>query len=251
MVDVRVRVLGVGVHSISQEAILEKIAVAASGGTRQLILHANLRGLNLAWEQPWLREFYNQADLVYCDGTGVKLGARLLGGDIQERYTLADWIWPLAGLAASRGFRLFLLGNPPCVAEKAAQNLLFRLPELRIAGFQHGFFDKSPESVENKAVIDRINDLQPEILLVGFGMPVQERWLCQNWPRLRVNVAISCGALFEYLSGDLKRGPRWMTNNYLEWLVRMLVAPRRYAGRYLRDIPIFYFRILKLRLQGE
>ncbi len=87
-------------------------------------------------------------------------------------------------------------------------------------------------------MIEAINACQPNMLLVGFGMPVQEGWLNENWPRLNVNVAITCGALFEYLSGDLPRGPHWMTQNYLEWLARLAISPRRYAGRYCGIFPL-------------
>ena len=76
-------------------------------------------------------------------------------------------------------------------------------------------------------------------------MPVQERWLIENWSGLKANVAITCGALFEYLSGDLPRGPRWMTQIYLDWLARLMISPRRYAWRYFRDLPFFTYRIAK------
>jgi N-acetylglucosaminyldiphosphoundecaprenol N-acetyl-beta-D-mannosaminyltransferase len=247
----KINLIGVGVDPLSREMLLDKVDEAIGGGGRLLIAHANLHGLNLAYEQPWLRDFYNRADLVYCDGMGVKLGARIVGGEIKERYTLADWIWELAGLAAEKGFRLFLLGNPPGVAEKAAQNLTRQYPTLQIAGVQHGYFEKSALSSENEGVVAEINRHQPDILLVGFGMPVQERWLDQNWPQLEAHVAITCGALFEYLSGDLKRGPRWMTDHYLEWLARLLISPRRYLGRYMRDLPLFFYRLTKQRLNGS
>ncbi len=241
-------ILGVGVDAISLAGVLDKVQTAVSGGGHFLISHVNITGLNLAYEQPWLRDFYNRCDLVYCDGMGVQLAARWLGTPLPERFTLADWVWRLAGLAAESRFSLYLLGNPPGVAEKAAHKLAEGTPGLQIAGTQHGFFEKTPGQVENEAVIAAINACRPNVLLVGFGMPVQERWLAENWPRLRVNVAITCGALFEYLAGDLPRGPRWMTQNYLEWLARLTISPRRYAGRYVRDIPLFMWRVAKQRL---
>ncbi len=216
-----------------------------------LVSHANITGLNLAYEQSWLKDFYNRCDLVYCDGMGVQLAARWIGMPLPERFTLADWVWRLAGLAVERQFSLYLLGNPPGVAEKAAQNLRLGCPGLQIAGMQHGFFDKTTEGTQNRAVVEAINACEPNVLLVGFGMPVQEQWLDENWPRLQVNVAITCGALFEYLAGDLPRGPNWMTQNYLEWLARLAISPRRYAGRYLRDIPLFVWRLIKQRYDGK
>jgi len=243
-------ILGVGVNVISLARVLDRVQTAVSSGGRLLISHVNITGLNLAYQQPWLRDFYNRCDLVYCDGMGVQLAARWIGTPLPERFTLADWVWQLALLAAERQFSLYLLGNPPGVAEKAAYKLAIGCPGLQIAGTQHGFFEISPGGVENEAVIAAINACQPKVLLVGFGMPLQERWLDENWPRLKVNVAITCGALFEYLAGDLPRGPHWMTQHYLEWLARLAISPRRYAGRYLRDIPLFVYRLVKQRLHG-
>jgi len=241
----------VNIDSLSLDEILQQISLAASGQGRLLIAHVNIRGLNMVFNQPWLRDFYNRANLVYCDGMGVMLGARFLGQQIQERFTLADWIWDLAALAARRGYSLFLLGGAPGVGEQAAMALQKRSPGLEIVGIQHGYFDKTPAQPENNALIERLNALQPDILLVGFGMPAQERWLDENWSSLNARVAITCGALFEYLSGELPRGPRWMTDHYLEWLARLLISPHRYAGRYLRDIPIFLYHLLQQRIDAK
>jgi N-acetylglucosaminyldiphosphoundecaprenol N-acetyl-beta-D-mannosaminyltransferase len=247
----KVDVLGVGIDPLTLEQALARVSHTVSQDGRALIAHANITGLNLAYEQDWLRLFYNRCDLVYCDGMGVIVGARWLGASIPERYTLADWVWPLAGQAAQQGAVLYLLGNPPGVARRAAENLQRHYPALRVAGAQHGYFDKGAGCAENLTVIEQINNARPDILLVGFGMPIQERWLMENWPRLKVKVAITCGALFEYLSGDLPRGPCWMTQNYLEWLARSIISPRRYAWRYLRDLPLFTFRLLKQKLGGQ
>jgi N-acetylglucosaminyldiphosphoundecaprenol N-acetyl-beta-D-mannosaminyltransferase len=246
----KVTILGVGVDAMTLDGVLSRIQAAVSSSGRILISHANITGLNLAYEQPWMRDFYNACDVVYCDGMGVQLAARWSGKPLPERFTLADWVWRLAESAVEGQFSLFLLGNPPGVAEKAAQKLAAGCPGLRIAGTQHGFFDKMAGGVENEAVIEAINACHPNVLLVGFGMPIQEGWLNENWPRLKVNAAITCGALFEYLAGDLPRGPHWMTQNYLEWLARLAISPRRYAGRYVRDIPLFVWRLAKQRYDG-
>jgi N-acetylglucosaminyldiphosphoundecaprenol N-acetyl-beta-D-mannosaminyltransferase len=245
----KTEILGVSIDSLPLRALLEEIDQAASNNRRMLIAHVNITALNLAYKRPWLRQFYNQADRVYCDGMGVMVGARLLGCSIQHRYTLADWVWPLSEMASRRGHSLYLLGNPPGAAQRAANRLQESYPTLRVAGVQHGFFDKTPSCPESMHVIECINAADTDILLVGFGMPVQERWLMDHWHLLKVKTAITCGALFEYVAGDLRRGPAWMTQNYMEWLARMIISPRRYAWRYIRDIPLFYWRILKEALQ--
>jgi N-acetylglucosaminyldiphosphoundecaprenol N-acetyl-beta-D-mannosaminyltransferase len=241
----KANILGVNIDLVRLEDVLCKIQTAVLKDARALITHVNITGLHIAYEQEWFRDFLNRSDLVFCDGMGVKLGARLLGHNIPERFTLADWMWILADRCVVQDFSFFFLGNPKGVAERAAISIKSRFPNLKILGTQHGFFDKSPGSLENERVVGQINNLKPNILMVGLGMPVQERWLMENWERLNVNVAITCGAIFEYLSGDLKRGPQWMTDYYMEWLARLIISPRRYLKRYMRDIPFFWFQILK------
>jgi N-acetylglucosaminyldiphosphoundecaprenol N-acetyl-beta-D-mannosaminyltransferase len=246
----KANVLGVMIDEISLEEVLDRIDQVVNTKQRALITHANVMGVNIAYEQDWFRQFLNKADLVYCDGMGVLLGARLLGYHIPERFTLADWIWQLAERAEKQAHSIFFLGNPPGSAEKAAARLKEYFPDLCIVGAHHGFFDKTPGSLENIKVVEQINAARPDLLLVGFGMPTQEKWLKDNWLTLNVNVAITCGALFEYIAGYLKRGPHWMTQNYLEWLVRSIIAPKRYTIRYLRDNPLFLYRLLKQRIPG-
>jgi N-acetylglucosaminyldiphosphoundecaprenol N-acetyl-beta-D-mannosaminyltransferase len=247
----KVNLLGVQVDTLRLQEVLALISQAIETRQRILMLHVNVTALCKAYETAWFRRFLNHANLVFCDGMGVQLGARILGRNIPERFTLADWMWPLAEIAQERHYSFYFLGNPPGVAQRAAQRLQSRLPGLAIVGTQHGFFDHTVGSPTNQAVLAQINAARPNILMVGFGMPRQERWLSENWALLpEVNVAVSCGALFEYLSGDLKRGPHWMTDHYLEWLARLIISPRRYGWRYVRDNTLFLWRILRQKISG-
>ena len=246
----KANILGVRVDSYLLADVLEMIQATVSTDQRLLITHMNVRGLHLAYENQWFRKFINSSDIVYCDGMGVKLGAKLLGYDIPERYTLADWYPQLIELAYQQNFSLYFLGNPPGVAELAAKNMQIEFPDLQVAGTHHGYFNKNPESAENQAVVTQINRAQPNILMVGMGMPIQERWLLENWKDLDINVAISVGAIFEYMAGTMNHGPEWMTQNYMEWLFRLVDRPKRYSKRYLRDNPLLITRILRQRLLG-
>jgi len=190
----------------------------------------------------------NEADIVRPDGTGLKLGAKILGVNTSPRITWADFAWQLAEFAEPRSFTSFFLGAYPGVAEKAAARLKERFPNLRVVGTHHGYFDKTPGNPENEAVIQQINAVKPNILIVGFGMPLQERWLMENWERIEANVALTGGAVFDYVSGELRRPPQWMTDHGLEWLGRLIIEPRRLWQRYLIGNPLFLWRVLKQRL---
>ncbi len=246
----RVNVLGVGVDPITVEDLQAEIRRLAAGGERATVLNVNANCLNLLYEDATLREFFGGADMVFCDGSGVMLAARILGGKIPARITYADWAWRLAAFAEAEGLSLFLLGAGPGVAQRAALRLKELHPELAIAGVRHGYFDHAPDSRENEAVLHAINAARPDILLVGLGMPLQETWLMQNRHRIEAGVALTGGAVFDYVSGGLRRGPRLLTDNGLEWLARLILEPRRLWRRYLVGNPLFLLRVLGQRL-GE
>lgn len=243
-----VNLVGVPISPLTVDELHQKISCFIENGSKANILHANVHAINLAYQNSWLRSFFSSADIVFCDGAGVILGARILGNHIPQRITYADWLWQLADFSAEHGFSLFLLGARPGISEIAAKNLTKRFPNLKIAGTHHGYFDKAPQSNQNIAVIEKINQTSPDILLVCFGMPLQERWLQQNFDRLQVHVVLTGGAALDYVSGELKRAPQWMTNHGFEWLGRLLIEPKRLWRRYIMGNPIFLGRVIKQRL---
>ena len=241
----RVDVLGVGVDPITVAGLHTEIARLVRGRSFGLVFNVNAHCLNLCYEDRALRDALNGADVVFCDGAGVMLAARMLGGRIPARITYAAWIWQLAGFAAAEGFSVYFLGARPGVAQEAARRLRERYPDLRIIGTRHGYFDHSAGSAENEAVLEEINAAAPDILLVGLGMPLQEHWLAQNRHRLDAGVALTCGAVFDYASESVLRGPRLLTENGFEWLARLLREPRRLWRRYLFGNPLFLLRVLR------
>lgn len=243
-----VNLLGVRVCTLSVESLVNFVTRTILAGGKARAVYVNIYAINLAQELAWFRDFFNSSDVVYCDGFGVKWGARLLGLRIPYRYTPPDWITLLAAECARQHFSLYLLGAHPGVAEKVAVILKQQFTDLSIAGTHHGYFDKSPDSDENEAVLQAINATNPDILLVGLGMPLQERWLMENWDRLEAKVALPVGALFDYLAGEFPRAPHWMTDHGLEWLGRLIVEPRRLWRRYLLGNPRFLWLVLKQRL---
>ena len=244
----RVEILGVGVDRVSADELRAEILRMVRGGEHALVLHVNVHGLNLGYRRPWLRDLFNSASIVFCDGYGVVLAGKILGHTGLQRFTFADEMWRLVEFAEANGLSLFFLGARPGVAEKASARLKEKAPGLKITGVHHGYFDRTPEGAENEAVLRKINAASPDILVVGFGMPLQELWLKENWDRLNARVAITLGAIFDYVSGELRRGPPLLTDNGFEWLARLLIEPRRLWRRYVVGNPLFLARVLKQRL---
>ena len=242
-----VNILGISFQSLSRQQVLDLIKARVETDQRALVLSGNILSFNLSYEQQWLRDMFNQADVIRIDGAGLRLGGRLLGYQLSERMTWADFAWDLAQLCSEQDFSLYLLGGRPGLAEKAASKLQSRYPSLSIVGACHGYFTKTPGHFENETVIQEINATKPDVLIVGFGMPLQERWLDENRHRLEAKVVLTGGAVFDYVSGELARPPRWLTDNGFEWLGRLAIEPRRLWHRYLIGNPLFFWRILKQR----
>ena len=240
----RVEVLGVEVDPLTPQRLCARVAELArrEGQRPATVLNVNAHALNLVRRDGNLRQALGEADVVFADGFGVVLAARLAGERLPGRVTYADWSWDLARLAEAEGLSVFLLGGRPGVAERAAGRLTTACPKLRVAGMHHGYFDRRSGSQENHEVLERIRRAAPDLLLVGFGMPVQEGWILRNRERLDARVVLSCGAAFDYVSGELERGPAVLRENGFEWLARLLIEPGRLWRRYLLGNPVFLAR---------
>lgn len=234
----RAEFLGVRLDLLTLPQLLDAVQQAIVGRQRLTIMYLNAHCMNIAAVDRSYREIVNRAGIVYCDGTGVKVGARALRIRVPQRMTGADWIHDLARLAAGESFSLFLLGGEPGSAEQAAARLVSQQPNLRVVGTASGF-DLGSHTLA------QIQDARPDILLVGMGTPTQERWIDLNRGQLDVPVVWAVGALFDFVSGRIPRGPSWMTDHGLEWLCRLAVEPGKLWRRYVFGNPRFLFRVAR------
>lgn len=246
----KISILGVQVDPITVTELHDRISYGIKSKSHMIVANINVQASNIAYKNKWFRDFLSNAPITFCDGAGIILGAKILGYTIPERITFADWMWQFAEFAESAGIAMYFLGGRPGVAVKAANHLQAKFPNLKIAGTQHGYFNKMRDDAENQAVIAAINAVKPDVLIIGFGMPIQERWLLENWEIIDAKIALPGGAVFDYLSGELQRAPRFMTEHGLEWLGRLIIEPKRLWKRYILGNPLFLYRIFlqKFRL---
>lgn len=180
-----------------------------------------------------LRRILQEADMATADGMPLVWSARLLGVPIEGRVTGADMVPALAGRAAQKGYSLYFLGAAPGVAQKAAEILQQQYPSLKIAGIAA----PSPEEVqaEDSTIIAECKAVNPDILLVAFGNPKQEKWIYRHAHELGIPVMIGVGGTFDFIAGVTKRAPYWMQQCGLEWVYRLLQQPGRLWKRYTTD----------------
>lgn len=240
----RVKLLGVEIDAVAMEDLHRIIAKAVAEGQRRIIAHHNAHSVYLYHRDPKMRRLYEQAYCVHIDGMPLVLLGRLLGLPLrrEHRVTYVDWIRPLMFEAASRGFRIFYLGSRPGIAERGADILRREFPSLRI-DTHHGYFDSQADNASSRQVLETIEGFRPDILMVGMGMPRQERWILDNLTDIHAHVILTAGACMDYVAGAIPTPPRWMGKLGIEWFFRLCVEPRRMWRRYLLE-PWFLLLLL-------
>jgi N-acetylglucosaminyldiphosphoundecaprenol N-acetyl-beta-D-mannosaminyltransferase len=239
-----INILGVPVGVYTMDTVLGRIEalIEAPGGAAAHGVNAHV--INLAYQYPEFLQALRRADLLYADGASLILASRCLGGHLPEKLTTTD-IWPrLCELAVGRGYRFFLLGGEPGLAERAARQAQHQYHDLQIVGAHHGYFDFHDEQV-----IAKINATRPDVLWVGMGDPRQVLWASAWRRQLAVSLVMTCGGMFKIVAGELARlSPKWRQQGF-EWAYRLWQEPGTWR-RYLVGLPLFGLRVLAQRLRG-
>ncbi len=237
-----VQILGVPIHAETFDSLLDTIAAWIAHGDRTYqICTASPEFVMIAQNDAAFMRVLQQADRCVADGIGLLFAARFLGRPLPERVTGSDGVPLIAARAAREGWRLFLLGAAPGIADEAARRLTEQHPALRIAGTYAG----SPAPEEEAGIIERVNASAADILFVAYGAPRQDAWIARNRDRLNVRVAMGVGGTFDFIAGTVPRAPRWMQKLALEWLFRLIRQPWRWR-RMLR-LPRFVWAVLRHR----
>jgi len=184
---------------------------------------------------PEYAEILRNAALITPDGFGVVWGARLMNLPIYERVTGVDMVTGICAMAAKKGYRLFILGSAPGVAQTAADKLTEAYPGVIFAGTHHGMILKDPEAMAE--AMRQIKEARPHVLFVAMGIPLQEKFISRNLAELGVPVSLGVGGSFDVYSGKYNRAPVYMQRAGLEWLYRVWIDPSRW--RRMGYVPKF------------
>jgi len=229
-----VAVLGVPFNNVTMDEAVRIIEEKIEGGGFHQVATANVDFLMHAIHDEELRNILCSCSLVVPDGMPILWSARLMGSRLKERVCGIDLVPRLAELSAWRGYSIYLLGASEKSSQRAAEVLQERYPGLRIAG-RYSPPLRPLEQMNHDEILRRIERAQPDILLVAFGNPKQEKWLSMHRDRLRVPVSIGIGGSLDMIGGQMARAPHWMQKSGMEWFFRAAQEPRRLARRYLID----------------
>jgi N-acetylglucosaminyldiphosphoundecaprenol N-acetyl-beta-D-mannosaminyltransferase len=203
------------------------------------VVTADAAGIVQAQQDPQFMEILRSADLVTPDSAGVLWAAKKKGHPIRERVSGVDLTDELCAMSADKGWRIFLLGSQPGVAELAAEKLRLRHPGCNIVGARHGYFPSESDEV----VAQEIAELKPDILLVAMGIPRQEKFIMKTQEVIRAPVAMGVGGSLDVFSGRAKRAPRLFQKLKLEWLWRLILNPSKISKA--KFLPKFVALVLR------
>ncbi len=233
-----VNILGVPIHPVTYDSLLDRVADFVASGSPHQICTANPEFVMTAQKNPQFMAVLQGADLVLPDGAGLLWAAKRQGQVLPERVTGSDGIYRLAERAAQVGWKLYLLGAAPGIAERTSDILQQRYPGLNIVGT----FAGSPSEADYPEIAERIKNAAPDILLVAYGAPKQDLWIAEHMQDLQTPVGIGIGGAFDHVVGIRRRAPAWLIRLNLEWLWRLITQPWRWRRQL--DLPKFVWLVL-------
>lgn len=240
-----VEIAGVRLISTSEQGLLAFLASKIARNQKIFLATLNPEFAAFARHNAWFKKILDRADVAVPDGIGFVWAGKLLGKPIKERISGTDLMEKLCQEAAQQGWSVYLIGGKPGVAKEAFSVLKKRYPGLR------GWAESGPilelvdgnwlsaTKKEASRLIQEINSQKPDLLFVAYGMGKQEKFIADNWGKLRVKLAMGVGGAFDYLSKQVPRAPKWARRIGLEWLYRLLLQPWRWK-RQLRLIAFIW-----------
>lgn len=227
----RIEIAKIPIDLVDEKIIEQKVEESLSSNSELLMLYANAHTIQLANNSElWLINFYRSAGMVLCDGAGVQLGAMITRQSVPQKIAFNIWFWNFLKFIEGR-YTIFLLGGTDDVNEESSKNFLIACPNLNIVGRHHGYFDKSDPG-QSRSILALIEKCKPDILLIGFGQPIQEKWISENADNLHSKVIIACGGAFNFFAGRHPVAPWLIRKMCLEWLYRLSREPKRLFWRY-------------------
>ncbi len=241
-----IKIFGVEIDKMTQVEVLEKVKGFLKENQTRTIYTPNTEIVMEAKKDEKLKRIINDGDIVIPDGIGLIYASKIKKKNLPERVTGFDVSCEILELANKEAYSLFLLGGEEGVAKEASERLKEKYPNIRIAGFQNGFFKGAhignAGHEDEIQILENINQSNADILFVGLGAPKQEIWIDENKNKLNCKLIIGNGGTVDILAGRIERAPDIYQKLGLEWLYRLAKDPKRIKRQMV--IPIFILTIL-------
>jgi N-acetylglucosaminyldiphosphoundecaprenol N-acetyl-beta-D-mannosaminyltransferase len=230
-----VSLLGIKLDNLTYDQTLEQLRHFCQQRECRQVNFVNAHCANVAQKDPAYLDILHRSALCLADGSGVRLGARLLGQTVVENVNGTDLFPRLCEQLQHSQGSLALLGAKPGIAQAVADWVGSRYPSVHVRFVADGYFSDHDEA----ALVQRIADCDCDVLLVALGVPGQEKWLDRNREALKVGAALAVGGLFDFYSGSIPRAPLWLRELGMEWTFRLYQEPLRLWRRYVLGNVVF------------
>lgn len=242
MTITRFNVLGVAMSAMNLPLATEAVLARLRERQKGYVCVTGVHGVSEAQNDAAFRRILNGAFLNTTDGMPlVWIGRRALGGFVDRVYG-PDLMLEIFRATEGTGFRHFLYGGAPGVADELRSRLQSRFPGAIVAGTYCPPF-RPLNADEERELVALMHAGKPDIMWVGLSTPKQERFMAEYLPKLDTTLMFGVGAAFDIHSGRVRQAPRWIQRSGFEWLYRMCCEPRRLGRRYLVNNPLFLWRI--------
>ena len=172
----------------------------------------------------------NKADFIDADGMSVVFASKIFHKNpIPERVPTTDLFGKVLQMCNDKSYSCYFLGGTDDVLKELEDKVRVMFPHVSIKGTRNGYFSRADEI----DVVRDINNVKPDVLWVGMGVPTELEFVERNLEKLNVSVIKTCGGCYNFFSGRYRRAPLWMQSLGLEWLYRIFENPSKFAFRYL------------------
>lgn len=231
----RMRLMNTEIDNLTMDETLDVIDSLIKEDNCSYVVTPNVDHIVQLEKDEELKRVYENASLILTDGKPLIWISNWYKTPIKEKISGSDLFPRVCDLAAKKGYTMYLLGAAEGVADKAAKNLMNKYKGLNIVGTYSPPFGFEKDKLELKKIERQIQEVHPDILIVGLGCPKQEKYMYHHCKELDVPISFGLGASIDFEAGNIKRAPRWMSEHGLEWLYRITQDPKRLAKRYLVD----------------
>ena len=231
----RQKFLNTYIDNITMDDAINSIKKMIKEKKKSYVVAINVDVIIKIEKDEYLKKIIDEADIILTDGKPLIWISKYQHKPIKEKISGSDLIPKLAEIAAKDGYSIFILGGQNDVANKAKENLEKKYPNINIVGAYSPKLAFEKDEKEITKINELITDTKPDLLFVCFGCPKQEKWIYENIDKYDANVSICAGATVDFLAGNVKRAPKWMSNHGLEWFYRFLQEPKRLFKRYFID----------------
>lgn len=190
----------------------------------------NVHTTVMSYENEEYKNIQNNSALILPDGNPLSSISKKRGYKEAKRVTGPDLMGEIFKISEEKGYRHYFYGSTADTLNLLKVKLKEKYPKLNVVGMYSPPF-KPNVTLENEEKLKEINDLKPDFIWVGLGAPKQEKWMSIHKDKLD-GIMIGVGAGFDYFADKIKRAPKWMQKNSLEWFYRFLQEPRRLFKRY-------------------